>query len=153
VLLNQHICVFFGCIQSLNENDARRFGSLLCLHLQMKRKCLPIGLDLFNGLYRIDTTSFFLKIMGERERGEDVLRNFLRFWPRHWTISKMCYGLDDRSSIPGRGNVGIFSFRHRIQTDSEAHPASYPMGTGDSYPGTKAAGAWGWPLTCIYCRG
>jgi len=27
-----------------------------------------------------------------------------------------------------------------------AYPASYPMGT---FPGSKAAGAWSWPLTSI----
>jgi hypothetical protein len=29
----------------------------------------------------------------------------------------------------------------RVQAGSGAHPASYPMGTGDSFPGGKAAGA------------
>jgi len=28
-----------------------------------------------------------------------------------------------------------FSLHHRVQTDSEAHPASYPMGTRGSFPG------------------
>jgi hypothetical protein len=36
---------------------------------------------------------------------------------------------------------------HVIQTGSEAHPTSYPMGTGDFFPGGKVAGAWSWPLT------
>jgi hypothetical protein len=27
------------------------------------------------------------------------------------------------------------------------HPTSYPMGTGGSFPGGKAAGTWSWPLT------
>jgi hypothetical protein len=35
-----------------------------------------------------------------------------------------------------------FALLHVVQTGSEAHPASYPMGTGDSLPGGKAAGAW-----------
>jgi hypothetical protein len=39
------------------------------------------------------------------------------------------YGLDDRG-------VGV-----RVQTGSEVHPASYPMGTGGSFPGGKAARA------------
>jgi hypothetical protein len=30
-----------------------------------------------------------------------------------------------------------------------AHPASYPMGTRASFPASKAAGAWSWPLTSI----
>jgi hypothetical protein len=29
---------------------------------------------------------------------------------------------------------------------SGAHQASYPVGTGVSFPGGKAAGAWSWPL-------
>jgi hypothetical protein len=51
------------------------------------------------------------------------------------------YGLDDRGSrfrFPtGAGN---FSFHHRVQNGSGAHPASYPMGTRGSFPGNKAAG-------------
>jgi hypothetical protein len=41
---------------------------------------------------------------------------------------------------PGRGNAEIFSLRHRVQTGSRAHPASYPMGTGGSFPGEKWPG-------------
>jgi hypothetical protein len=44
------------------------------------------------------------------------------------------YRLDDRGSIPDRG----FSSSPRVQTGSGAHPASYPMGTGDPFPGGKA---------------
>jgi hypothetical protein len=33
----------------------------------------------------------------------------------------------------------MFSFRHRVQTGCGAHPASYPMGTGGSFLGSKAA--------------
>jgi hypothetical protein len=36
-------------------------------------------------------------------------------------------------SSPGR--AGNFSLHHRVQTGSGAHPASYPMGTRDSFPG------------------
>jgi len=42
------------------------------------------------------------------------------------------YGLDDRDSILGRGRD--FSFRHRVQTDSGAHPDSCPVDTGNSSP-------------------
>jgi len=35
----------------------------------------------------------------------------------------------------------------------EAHRASYPMGTRYSFSGGKAAWAWSWPLTSIWCRG
>jgi hypothetical protein len=36
--------------------------------------------------------------------------------------------------------VHDFSHLHSVQTDSGAHPASYPRGTGGSFPGGKAAG-------------
>jgi hypothetical protein len=46
------------------------------------------------------------------------------------------YGLEDRMigvRIPaGDGNSLL---RHRVQTGSGAHPASYPMGTEVSFPG------------------
>jgi hypothetical protein len=31
--------------------------------------------------------------------------------------------------------AGNFSLHHRIQNDSRAHPASYPVGTRGSFPG------------------
>jgi hypothetical protein len=37
--------------------------------------------------------------------------------------------------------AGNFSLHHRFQNGSGAHPASYPMGTGGSFPGGKATGA------------
>jgi hypothetical protein len=33
-----------------------------------------------------------------------------------------------------------FSFHHRVHTGSGAHPASYPMGARDSFPGVKRPG-------------
>jgi hypothetical protein len=51
------------------------------------------------------------------------------------------YGLDDRDSgvrFPA-GAVNFF-LHHRVQNGSGAHAASYPMGTGGSFPGGKAAG-------------
>jgi hypothetical protein len=39
-----------------------------------------------------------------------------------------------------RWEFGIFSLLHRVQTDFEAHLASYPMGTGGFFSGDKAAG-------------
>jgi hypothetical protein len=37
--------------------------------------------------------------------------------------------------------TGNFSLHHCVQNGSEAHPASYPMGTRSSFPGGKAAGS------------
>jgi hypothetical protein len=41
--------------------------------------------------------------------------------------------LHDRVRIPSRSEG--FSSSLCVQTSSEVHPASYPMGTGDSFPG------------------
>jgi hypothetical protein len=51
-----------------------------------------------------------------------------------------CAGL--RAGLSGvRVPVEVWnsSIHHRVQTGSEAHPASYEMGTSDSFPGVKAA--------------
>jgi hypothetical protein len=51
------------------------------------------------------------------------------------------YGLDrwgPRVRFPA--GAGNFSLHHRVQNGSGAHPASYPMGTGGSFPRGKAVG-------------
>jgi hypothetical protein len=64
------------------------------------------------------------------------------------------YGLDDRGSrVRFPAGAGNFFLHHRVQNRSGAHPPSYPVGTRGSFPGGKAAEAWSWPLTSIYCRG
>jgi len=42
----------------------------------------------------------------------------------------ICYGLNDRGSISGKGRD--FSVHHRVQTCSGVHPASSLMGSGRS---------------------
>jgi hypothetical protein len=57
------------------------------------------------------------------------------------------YGLDDQMiGVRFPTEAGNFSLHNRVHNDSAAHPASYPMGTESSFPGSKAAGAWSWPL-------
>jgi hypothetical protein len=52
------------------------------------------------------------------------------------------YELDDRGSrVRFSAGAGNFSLHHRVQNGSGAHPASYPMVTRVSFPGSKAAGA------------
>jgi hypothetical protein len=52
------------------------------------------------------------------------------------------YGLDDRMiRIRFPSSARNSSLHHRVQIGSGAHPASYPMGARDSFPGGKAAGA------------
>jgi len=41
------------------------------------------------------------------------------------------------------------NFERIFQTVSGAHPAFCLMGNGDSFPGSKAAGAWSWSLISI----
>jgi hypothetical protein len=53
----------------------------------------------------------------------------------------LAYGLDDWGSrVRFPTGAGNFSLHHCVQTDSGAHPTSYPMGTRGSFPGGKAAG-------------
>jgi hypothetical protein len=50
--------------------------------------------------------------------------------------------LNDRGSrVRFPAGAGDFSLHHCVQNGSEAHQASYPMGTRGSFPGDKAAGA------------
>jgi len=52
--------------------------------------------------------------------------------------SALGYGLDDRGARVPAG-AGKFSLHQRcVQTGSEAHPASYPMGTKGSFTGGEA---------------
>jgi hypothetical protein len=57
------------------------------------------------------------------------------------------YGLDDWGVEVESRKDQEFSRLQSVHTGSGAHPTSYPMGTGGSFPGGKAAGAWSWPLT------
>jgi hypothetical protein len=44
------------------------------------------------------------------------------------------YGLDGWDLIPSRGMIFLFSIASRLAL---AHPASYPMGFRDNFPGIK----------------
>jgi hypothetical protein len=64
------------------------------------------------------------------------------------------YGLYDQwieVRVPGGGQE--FLLPHFVQRGARAYPASYPMNTGGSFLGDKAAGAWSWPLTSNWYRG
>jgi hypothetical protein len=50
--------------------------------------------------------------------------------------SNPCWTTEIR--FPAGGNGGNFHLRNPFQTDSGAHPASYPSGTKGSYPGGTA---------------
>jgi hypothetical protein len=68
--------------------------------------------------------------------------------PTFWNYVALGYGLEDRDSrVRFPAGAVNFSLHHRIQNGSGAHPASYPMGIGDSFAGRKATVVWSWPLT------
>jgi hypothetical protein len=85
--------------------------------------------------------------------------HYIQFWPvcissvacKNWGTSvgiATGYRLDDQDSgVWFLAGTGYFSLLHYVQTSSGAHPASYPMGTRDSFPRGIAARAWGWPLS------
>jgi hypothetical protein len=87
------------------------------------------------------------------------------YWRSHWTqdfssVSLPTWnwlrsvGIATGWTIRARFPAGArdFFFFHSVRTGSGAHPVSYPMGTGGSFPGGKAAEAWSRPLTSIQCR-
>jgi hypothetical protein len=51
------------------------------------------------------------------------------------------YWLNDRRIVRLPTRVGNLCFLHKVQIGSGTHSASYPMGSVDSLPGIKAAGA------------
>jgi hypothetical protein len=57
---------------------------------------------------------------------------FLKYYHCICSLITTVYGLDGPVSIPGRARN--FSLLRKVQTASGAHPAPYPMGTGDNFP-------------------
>jgi hypothetical protein len=65
---------------------------------------------------------------------------YLQMWNRDSSVGIATgYRLGGRGYSPDRGSD--FSLLHSVQTNSGAHPASYPMGTGGSFPGDVVG--WG----------
>jgi len=59
-----------------------------------------------------------------------------------YLLAQSLYELDDQGSrVRFPAGSGNFFLHHRVQNGSVAHPASYPMGAGGSFPGGKVAGA------------
>jgi glutamine synthetase len=59
----------------------------------------------------------------------------------YFALIALGYGLDDRGSrVRFPAGAENFSLQHRVQNGSGTHPASYPVGTKESFPGGKAAG-------------
>jgi hypothetical protein len=63
-------------------------------------------------------------------------------WCGNQVRKALGYGLDDRGSMAQfPAGAGNFSLHHSVQNGSDAHPASYPMGTRGSFPVDEEAGA------------
>jgi hypothetical protein len=60
----------------------------------------------------------------------------LRFYPTIWYSDQVT---DWTTGVPFPAGAGIFSLRHRVQTNSGVYLVSYPMDTGGS-PDTAAKG-------------
>jgi hypothetical protein len=82
---------------------------------------------------------------GKQCNCESTIKNTLRDLGKiifHTVGIALGYGLDDRGSrVRSPVGAGNSSLHHRVQNGAGAHPASYPMGTMGSFPGSKAAGA------------
>jgi hypothetical protein len=93
-------------------------------------------------------TTFILRLQPTWSRGNTKWHTY--FFTRESAVGIATgYGLDGRG-VAVRVPVGaIYSLLHVFQTGSGAHPAFYTVGTGGSFAGGIAAGAWSWPLTFI----
>jgi hypothetical protein len=100
---------------------------------------------------RSSATVFFMRL----NMGLNSSTSFTDYYQCHSSVGiALGYRLDDRSfRVRFSAGAGKFSLHHSVQNGSGAHPASYPMDARDSFPWGKAAGAWSWPLTSIWCRG
>jgi hypothetical protein len=76
-----------------------------------------------------------------------------KYPPQHPGIV-LGYRLDDRGSgFRFPAGAGNFTLHYRVQNGPGAHTASYRKDMRGSFPESKAAVAWSWPLASIYCRG
>jgi hypothetical protein len=120
----------------------RRFGEPCCLHIRGSSPTTPRLLP-----WSSKRTCFFLF------QGRSYVRvMYDTNYPclRFWRSGQQRAGWSEVRVPAGAGN---FSLHYRVQTGSGAHSASYRVGTRGSFPGSKVAGAWSWPLTSIQYRG
>jgi hypothetical protein len=92
---------------------------------------------------------------------QDHTMSHLRMWYYFCLFKQMWVGLaqsaliwttDWAAGVLFLARAGDSSLLNIVQTGCGTHPVPYPMGTGGSFPWSKAAWTW-WPLTSIWCRG
>jgi hypothetical protein len=72
-------------------------------------------------------------------------------WER--TVRVTGYRMDDwKVEVKPQLGKEFFLFQV-VQTSSGAKPASYAMGIGGSFPRSRSARMWSWPLNSNYYRG
>jgi hypothetical protein len=123
----------------------------------------PVSLEMRCSVFRVDTgllpitfrTSLSVQIIELQRFSREPLRPAIT---SKWLHPAQCIkmiaqytldpsiatdcGLDDRMiGVRFPAGAGKFSLRHRVQTGSGAHPASYPMGIWGYFSGVKAARA------------
>jgi len=67
-----------------------------------------------------------------------------------YTIHQILFRLEDRGLVPGRDG-DLFSSQSPGRLWGP--PSLLPNGYWGSFPGSKVAGVWSWPLTSIKCQG
>jgi hypothetical protein len=77
-----------------------------------------------------------------------VILNNLRIQERSWKSELNFSSTANRTLARARRGKNV-SLLHSVQTASEPHSTTYQMGTGGSFPGSKAARAWSWRLISI----
>jgi hypothetical protein len=79
----------------------------------------------------------------QTEKSNDLTGNRTRDLPACSIVPQLTTLSDTRwTTQKSSSRQGPQISLHRVQNGSGAHPASYPAGTGGSFPGGKVAGAW-----------
>jgi hypothetical protein len=112
ILELRYVALIHKALRSFEASHA-----ILLFHINFSYDMMP-----FNSRWK----SFFNNITGSRS-GAVLAQSAYR----------LAYGLGDRGSVPGGGRDRICSLRHRVQTNTEAQPASCAVGIGGSAPSFK----------------
>jgi hypothetical protein len=105
----------------------------MLLHFQTIHTLYSFYRSLISCLITVDINLLLTKVLSGRIIiliSESLIFCFAKHTPLDVRVSRVRF--------PAK--AGNFSLHHRVQTGSGAHPASYPMGTGCSFPGGKVAG-------------
>jgi hypothetical protein len=143
-----------GCIQKFSDwpPGARTAnGTVLCHYVQLHRYFMSQYSEFcsYNPLRCFSTSVFRCKrIFRYRLSPETFGYTLVQLNHGSWvsTVTRLQAG---RQSFDSWQGLGCFSLRQRAQAGSRAHPDSCSIGTGGSFPGSKAAGLWSWPLSSM----